>query len=232
MFKRFILVPVYLLLVLISAMSYADNAPLNAPAIALPPAEVIMKACADMGVEAVDMAYVKSKLPHLLSKNGKAFVIDARPARNYDAGHIPTAYNMYDAKFNLIYPEFEKLNLPKDTEIFLGVGRPCPMSLNDAKKLKEKGFTNLKAFVKGPVYVETMPLEVTLKGAKGYMSNGYLLDFSSDAALAKFNADAVAKDKAIVIVGGIAPAYAIAQKIYDMGYKMVFVYDGKASDIQ
>ncbi len=223
------LLPMLLFIFLISAVSFAENAPLNAPAIALPPAQVIMKACADMGVDAVDMAYVKSKLPDMLNKTGNVFVIDARPARNYDAGHIPTAYNMYDAKFNLLFPKFEALNLPKDTEIILGVGRPCPMSLNDAKKLKEKGYTNLKAFVKGPVFVETMPLEVTVKGAKGYLSDGYLINAAVDTSLEKFKSDAPAKDKPVVIAGG---SYADAQKVYEMGYKMVFFYNGAAADTQ
>lgn len=229
MFRKMMMLPMMFILMLFSAVSYADNPPLNAPAVALPPAEVILKACQDMGVQAVDMAYVKSKLPDLLGKTGKVFVIDARPARNYDAGHIPTAYNMYDAKFNFLYPEFEKLNLPKDTEIILGVGRPCPMSLNDAKKLKEKGYNNLRAFVKGPVFVETMPLQVTVKGAKGYLADGYLLNAGADKSLAKFNADAVAKDKAVVITDG---SYADAQKVYDMGYKKTFFYNGTAADVQ
>lgn len=67
----------------------------------------------------------------------KVFVIDARPEKITVKG-ISTAFNMYDAKFELDYPKFETLNIPKDAEIFLGIGRPCPMSLNDAKLLKEK----------------------------------------------------------------------------------------------
>ncbi len=144
----------------------------SGPSIALPPAEVILNACKEMGVEAVGGEYVISKMPDLINKTGKVFVIDARPARNYDDGFIPTAFNMFDAKFKLIYPEFEKLNLPKDTEIFIGIGRPCPMSLSDIKQLKEKGYTNLKAFVKGPLFFEKYFSEVTAKGAKKHVSNG------------------------------------------------------------
>ncbi len=124
----------------------------SGPSIALPPSEVILNMCKEMGIGVVDGEYVLSKVPDLINKSGKVFVIDARPARNYEEGFIPTAFNMFDAKFKLIYPEFEKLNISKDTEILLGIGRPCPMSLSDIKMLKEKGYTNLKAFVKGPVF--------------------------------------------------------------------------------
>ena len=95
------------------------------PSVVLPPAEVILNACKDMGVEAVDGNYALSKIDDAINKTGKVFFIDARPARTYDDGFIPTAFNMYDAKFSLIYPQFEKLNIPKDTEILIGIGRPC-----------------------------------------------------------------------------------------------------------
>ena len=77
----------------------------SGPTITLPPSEVILNACKEMGVEAVGGDYVISKMDDLFNKTGKVFVIDARPARTYDDGFIPTAFNMYDAKFNLIYPE-------------------------------------------------------------------------------------------------------------------------------
>ena len=174
----------------------------SGPSIALPPAEVILNACKEMGIEAVDGEYVVSKIPDLINKSGKVFVIDARPGRTYDDGFIPTAFNMYDAKFKLIYPEFEKLNIPKDTEIFIGIGRPCPMSLGDIKQLKAKGFTNLKAFVKGPVFFERYFSEVTAKGAKKHISNGaVVVNLADDADLSKFFAANIEKDKVVVMVG-------------------------------
>lgn len=208
----------------------------SAPSIVLPPAEVIMKAAAEMGVEVVDAAYVMSKLPQLLERNGKVFVIDARPARNYDEGHVPTAYNIYDAKFRLLYPEFEKLGIAKDTEIFLGIGRPCPMSLNDIKQLKEKGYTNLKAFVKGPVYFEKSFFEVTAKGAKKAAGNGALVvDLKQGAGLDAFLATQAPKDRLVVLVGDKANSaanYAAAAKVYGAGYLKTAVFHGDIADIQ
>jgi len=207
----------------------------SGPSIALPPAEVILNACKEMGVEAVGGDYVISRMDDLINKSGKVFVIDARPARTYDDGFIPTAFNMYDAKFKLIYPELEKLNLPKDTEILIGIGRPCPMSLGDIKQLKGKGFTNLKAFVKGPVFFEKYFSEVTAKGAKKHISNGaVVVNLADDADLSKFFAANTAKDKVIVLAGSADNAkanYGLADKVYKAGYKNTAVFNGNIKEI-
>jgi hypothetical protein len=208
----------------------------SGPSIALPPAEVILNACKEMGVEAVGGDYVISRMDDLINKSGKVFVIDARPGRTYDDGFIPTAFNMYDAKFKLIYPELEKLNLPKDTEILIGIGRPCPMSLGDIKQLKGKGFTNLKAFVKGPVFFEKYYSEVTAKGAKKHVSNGaVVVNLADDADLSKFFAANTGKDKIVVLAGSADNAktnYGLADKVYKAGYKSTAVLNGNIKDIQ
>jgi rhodanese-related sulfurtransferase len=227
-----LLFPAVLSLALGNGVAFAQSE----PSIALPPAEVILKAAADMGVPVVDGNYVLSKMPDLLSKSNKVFVIDARPARNYDEGHIPTAYNIYDAKFKLLYPEFEKLNVAKDTEILLGIGRPCPMSLNDIKQLKEKGYTNLKAFVKGPVFFEKYYFEVTAKGAKKSVGNGAIaVNLKEDPDLSKFLAANTEMDKAVLLIGERANAqnnYAAAARAYGAGYKKTAVFNGDVTEMQ
>lgn len=232
--KNFLSLVVALSLLVVSGVCGAQVA--SGPSIALPPAEVILKACKDMGIEAVDGNYVLSKMNDLINKTGKVFVIDARPARNYDEGFIPTAFNMYDARFKSIYPEFEKLNLPKDTEILIGIGRPCPMSLNDIKLLKEKGYTNLKAFVKGPLFFEKHFSEVTARGAKKHISNGaVVVNLSDDADLSKFFAANIGKDKTIILAGpaGNAKAnYGLADKVFKAGYKNTAVFNGNIKDIK
>ncbi len=231
MLKKLIL-PLLIMAMLSVPAFAADDRP-SGPSIALPPAQVILNASKEMGIEVVDLEYVKSKVPDLINKTGKVLVIDARPARNYDEGHIPTAFSMFDAKFDQIYPEFQKLNVPKDTEIILGIGRPCPMSLSDAKQLKEKGYTNFKAFVKGPVWVETQYNEVTAKGAQKYLGVGaVLVNLASDSDLSKFSASRVDKDKALVVAGPVTnfrANNAAAQKIFEMGYKKLYVYNGDAA---
>jgi hypothetical protein len=230
--KRFLYLILALPLFFVSGV--ASGQVVSGPSIALPPSEVILNMCKEMGIEVVDGDYVFSKRPEFMNKSGKVFVIDARPARTYDEGFIPTAFNMYDAKFKLIYPELEKLNLAKDTEIFLGIGRPCPMSLNDIKQLKTKGFTNLKAFVKGPVFFEKYFSEVTAKGAKKHISNGAVaVNLHDDADLSKFFSTNTGKDKVIVLVGSAESAktnYAMAEKVYNAGYKSTAVFNGSIED--
>jgi len=232
--KRFMFIVLALSLFAVPGIASAQVA--AGPSIALPPAEVILNACKEMGVEAVGGDYVLSKVDDLINKTGKVFVIDARPARTYNDGFIPTAFNMYDAKFNLIYPELEKLNLPKDTEILLGIGRPCPMSLGDIKRLKAKGFTNLKAFVKGPVFFEKYFSEVTAAGARKHISNGALVvNLAEDADLSKFFAANIAKDKLVILAGTADNAtanYRLADKVYKAGYKKTAVFNGNIKDIQ
>jgi len=229
---KHLLWPALLATTLVSGTVYAQSE----PSIALPPAEVIMKAAADMGVEVVNTDYVLARLPQLLSGSGQVFVIDARPGRNYDEGHVPTAYNIFDAKFKLLYPDFEKLGIAKDAEIFLGIGRPCPMSLNNIKLLKEKGYTNLKAFVKGPVYFEKSYFEVSAKGAKKAAGKGArIVDLSQDPALATFMASSAPKDRLVVLVGppaSKADNYAAAAKVYGAGYIKTAVFNGALADIQ
>jgi hypothetical protein len=209
----------------------------SGPSIALPPAAVILNACKEMGVEAVGGEYVISKMDDVINnKSSKVFFIDARPARTYDDGFIPTAFNMYDAKFKLIYPELAKLNLPKDTEILIGIGRPCPMSLGDIKRLKAKGFTNLKAFVKEPLFFEKYFSEVKAKGAKKHISNGaVVVNLADDSDLSKFFAANIAKDKVLVLVGSADNAktnYRLADKVYKAGYRSTAVFNGRIDDLK
>lgn len=232
--KLFVLLILAIPILFVSSVS--NGQVVSGPSIALPPSEVILNMCKEMGVEAVDGEYVFSKRAGFMNRSGKVFVIDARPARNYDDGFIPTAFNMYDAKFKLIYPDFEKLNLAKDTEIFLGIGRPCPMSLSDIKQLKAKGFTNLKAFVKGPLFFEKYFSEVTAKGAKKHIANGAaLVNMAEDTDLSKFLSSNTGKDKVIVLVGprdNEKTNYALAEKVYNAGYKNTAVLHGRVEDIK
>jgi hypothetical protein len=232
--KRYLFLIVALPLLLGAGVSRAQV--VSGPSIVLPPSEVILKMCKEMGVEVVDGDYVFSKKAEFMNRTGKVFIVDARPARTYDDGFIPTAFNMYDAKFKLIYPEFERLGLARDAEILLGIGRPCPMSINDIKQLKEKGYTNLKAFVKGPEFFQKYFSEVTAKGAKKHLSNGAVaVDLREDADLTKFFAANTGKDTIIVVAGPadkVTVNYAMAERVYNAGYKSTAVFNGRIEDIR
>ena len=110
------------------------------------------------------------------------------------------------------------------------------MSLSDIKQLKEKGFTNLKAFVKGPVFFEKYFSEVTARGAKKHVANGAaVVNLGDDADLSKFFSANAGKDKVIILVGSAANAranHALAEKVYHAGYRNTAVLNGRIEDIK
>jgi rhodanese-related sulfurtransferase len=91
----------------------------------------------------VSAAYVKK----LIDKKADAVIVDARPARKFSKGHIPTAINVSDREFD------DKLDLlPKDKGaelVYYCGGYKCPLSSKSAAKAVAKGYTNVKLFQAG-----------------------------------------------------------------------------------
>jgi len=80
-------------------------------------------------------------------------VIDSRPVRKYDEGHIPGALSIPDTFFD------KKTDLlPKDKNqllIFYCGGLECPLSHKSAFKAEKLGYTNIKVFAAGdPAWVK------------------------------------------------------------------------------
>lgn len=80
-------------------------------------------------------------------------IIDSRPARKYDAGHVPGAINIPDTLFD------RKADLlPEDKGrllIFYCGGVECPLSHKSAFKAETLGHTNIKVFAEGdPAWME------------------------------------------------------------------------------
>ncbi len=74
-------------------------------------------------------------------------VIDSRPARKYDEGHIPGALSIPDTFFDK-----KTALLPKDKShlvIFYCGGVDCPLSHKSAFKAEKLGYTNIKVFAEG-----------------------------------------------------------------------------------
>ncbi len=74
-------------------------------------------------------------------------VVDSRPARKYDEGHVPGAVSIPDTFFD------KKTDLlPKDKSqivIFYCGGVECPLSHKSAFKAEKLGYTNIKVFAEG-----------------------------------------------------------------------------------
>lgn len=196
------------------------------------------------GFEVVDFNYVKAKIGNGLKK--KDFLpVDARPGRIFAKGFIPGAYNLPDMKFKKVYPDFEKLNVAKDMEIVLGVGKDCPLSFNVAKKLRGKGYTNLKLYVKPGIWMQDSYMQVEYKAAKKMYGKGIsfidarpervykkgTIDGAINIPDNKFSkfVDQLPSDTTkpvVVFCGGYScvKSHNVANEMKKMGYKTVLVY--------
>ncbi len=116
------------------------------------------------GLVSVGAAHVRG----LIENGDPTVIIDSRPARRFNAGHIPTAINIPDSQFdNLTHL------LPADKEtpiLFYCQGYVCPLSTNSAQQAKALGYTRVTTFSAGypawmaaygdePIQVATAELE-------------------------------------------------------------------------
>lgn len=103
-------------------------------------------------IPGVSAAYVKK----LIDNQSSAVIIDARPARKFAQGHVPTAINISDREFE------DKLDmLPEDKStgiVYYCGGYKCPLSSKSAAKAVEKGYNNVMLFQAGyPAWQEAYP---------------------------------------------------------------------------
>ena len=197
------------------------------------------------GMEVVDYNYVKKMVGNGVGDFQKVVIVDARPARLYVKGHIPTAVNLEQMKFKKSYPSFAALNIPKNTELIFGIGKDCPLSYKDAMALKKFGYTNMKLYIKPAIWISTDYMEIGTKGAQKLFTKKAVFvdvrptgDFSKGTSPGAVNisSDTLAKagdslpvDKAQPLVafgagaGDTAPHMA-ADQLKKMGYKKVFAY--------
>ncbi len=199
------------------------------------------------GFGVVDYDYVKGKIGTGIRQLNKVVIIDARPEGLYSAGHIPSALSLPSMKFSSAYPEFEKLNIAKNTEIILGIGRECELSLKNAQRLKSKGYTNLKLYIAPPVWLDTDYQEIDQKKAKELHDAGVLFIDSRPANLykkgtiegainisvTKFEASKSIFPKELTkqIVSfcqgySCVLSHEMARKLMGLGYQNVLVYAG------
>ncbi len=95
--------------------------------------------------EIVDFKFMAEQAS--VPKREDVTVIDSRPARKFDKGHIPVAINISDTMFNDhvdLLPE-NKSNLL----IFYCGGVTCPLSHKSAFKAEALGYSNIKVYAAG-----------------------------------------------------------------------------------
>ncbi|MCS6785727.1 MAG: rhodanese-like domain-containing protein [Thiobacillaceae bacterium] len=95
----------------------------------------------------VDYDYVKPHATPPIDRNKNAWVIDARPTKRYDVGHIPGAINIPDPLFDKMK---DRLPADKGKEIiFYCQGPACELSHQSAYKAEALGYTNVKVYQGG-----------------------------------------------------------------------------------
>jgi len=207
-------------------------------------AETVAEKAKKAGFEVVDFNYVKAKIGTGLKQQG-FMPIDARPGRIFAKGFLPGAFNIQEMAFDKDYAKFEKLNVPKDTELVLGVGKDCILSFNVAQKLRAKGYTNVKLYVLPAIWMKASYMQIEHKIAnrmykkgvpfidarparlykKGTIANAISIP---DTKFKKFM-DRLPADKTKPVVAfcqgySCQKSHNLANMLKDLKYEKVFVY--------
>ena len=93
----------------------------------------------------VEYQYVSEKAG--VPKLKDVTVIDSRPARKFDKGHIPVAINISDTMFDSNVDLLPKNK--SDLLVFYCGGHTCPLSHKSAYKAEALGYTNIKVYAAG-----------------------------------------------------------------------------------
>jgi rhodanese-related sulfurtransferase len=139
----------------------------------------------------------------VLPKVDGVMIIDSRPTRTYEPGHIPTAVNIPDSKFDEMTGK-----LPKDKAtllIFYCGGVDCMLSHKSAFRAEKLGYSNVR------VYAAGMP-DWVAKGQMQSVSGAYikkLIDEKANAILID------ARPKRVFDKGAIPTAVNIPDSEFD-----------------
>ena len=97
--------------------------------------------------EGIPLATVKQAMTFLQS--GTYVILDARPAADYEAGHIPTALSIpYDSVADAMVTVQQHLT-PSQSIMTYCSGKNCDESLLLTQYLRQQGFTNVVLFAGG-----------------------------------------------------------------------------------
>ena len=139
--------------------------------------------------EIVDTEYVAEHA--VIPPRDDVMIVDSRPSRKYDKGHIVTAVNIPDT-------QFEKLTnlLPgdKSTElIFYCGGVKCPLSHKSAFSAEALGYTNIKVYAEGyPAWLAAgNPPEISASHLKKLIDKGEKMTLVDARPARKFKKGAI-----------------------------------------
>ena len=200
-------------------------------------------------LELVDTPYLRSRLGKGTRATAKVLLIDARPHKKYLVGHIPTAINIPDTKFDSYFPQIASEDRAQELVTYCG-GWKCAKSSKLALMLREKGFRDVKiyqagypAWIKSGNYkeVDTLLVRSALKKAdsilidarphKKYLAGHIPTAISIPDTQMESMLDRLPEEKSAKIIlycGGYkcAKSHNLAKKLLSRGYSNVAVYAG------
>ena len=200
------------------------------------------------GLKMVDYNYVKSRLGKGTKDSAKAILVDARPAKKYIAGTIPSSINIPDTDYANFVGQLK--DTPKNKEILVYCGGwNCGKSPKVANMLKKDGFTNVKLYQAGePEWNKRSYRDVGLPVIKAVQSKnaavlidarpyGKFLQETIPGAISipdtqvedlKGRFPVNHSEKIITFCGGYkcAKSHKVADKLLSMGYSNVSVFAG------
>ena len=207
----------------------------------------VQKLLKKSNLEIVDTKYVEDKIGKGLRVSAKALLIDARPAKKFKVGHVPSSINISDGSFEADIKQLKDVEKTKEIITYCG-GWKCGKAPKVATLLIAKGFTNVKvyqagypAWKKAGHYVDVSTLLVKSAVKKG---DRFIIDarpekvYTATRILGAVNIpdtsfetmkDKLPKNKAkkvIVYCGGFkcAKSHNVAHEMVKLGYTNVSVY--------
>lgn len=200
-------------------------------------------------LEIVGFDYVKKATGNGTRQNVTAIILDARPLRLYDIGHIPTSLSLPDTQFDKMYKDVLG-SVAKDKELILYCGGfKCEKSHELAVALKAKGHTNVKVYAAGmPEWSQKSYDEISMNTAKSFFDSKTALfvdtrpyvRFAGGTIVGSLNIPDTKIDdyigwfpnnKETVVIpycGGFVceKSHEVGDKLIKLGYKNIKVYAG------
>ena len=199
-------------------------------------------------LQVVGFDYVEKIIADGTRKNAKAILIDARPAKKYITGTIPSSLNIPDTQYDKYIDQLKDVKKDKEIIVFCG-GWKCGKSPKVAGMLKKDGFTNVKLYQAGePEWNKKSYLEVSKEVVKAAQKkNSAVLidarpykkylgetipgaiaipDTKMDSLEGRFPVSK--EEKIITFCGGYGchKSHVVAKALLEKGYKDVSVYAG------
>ena len=194
----------------------------------------------------VDYDYAKAKMAKGTRNGAKALFIDARPAKMYMKGTIPSSLNIPDTEYAKYVGQLK--DVAKNTEILVYCGGwKCGKSPKVANMLKKDGFVDVKLYQAGePEWKNKNYSEVSLAVVKGAQAKntaviidarpykmflketipGSISIPDTDINSLKGRFPTNQGEKIITFCGGYkcAKSHKVAKKLISLGYRDVSVF--------